>query len=58
MVITHNLSTKPDRIRTTPGRMRDIADASPNELSYDNNVHGDFYFADNKKEFSYIGKMP
>lgn len=58
MIITHNISTKPDRIQTTVGLMRDIAEASPNELSYDNNVNGDFYFADNEKEFSYLGKLP
>ena len=34
----------------------DMDSASPSQLNYDTNIHGDFYFDDNNKEISYLGK--
>lgn len=56
VVITHNVSTKPDKVQVISGKLRNISEASPNMLNYDNNAHGDFYFGDNDKELSYLGK--
>ena len=35
----------------------DMDSASPSQLNYDTNIHGDFYFDDNNKEISYLGKI-
>ncbi|XP_067950538.1 fibrocystin-L-like [Watersipora subatra] len=53
VIITHNVITKPDRVRVQE-ELRDIADASSNKLNTDSSYHGDFYFNDNDKELSYM----
>lgn len=56
VVITHNVSSKPDRVYTSKGRMREISETKGGALSYETNVHGDFFFDENVKELSYLGK--
>ena len=58
IVITHNVSKRPDRIRVkASGDYLDPDnDAEQHVLSYLENSHGDFYFDENKLELSYLGK--
>ncbi|XP_067950541.1 fibrocystin-L-like [Watersipora subatra] len=53
VIITHNVSTRPDRVRVQ-GELRDIADASQNKLNTESSYHGEFYFNSNDKELSYM----
>ena len=56
VVLVHNMTSKPDRFQSIAGRVMDMDSASPSQLNYDTNIHGDFYFDDNNKEISYLGK--
>ena len=51
------MTSKPDRFQSIAGRVMDMDSASPSQLNYDTNIHGDFYFDDNNKEISYLGKI-
>lgn len=50
------MTAKPDRFQVIPGQINEMTDASPNQLNYDNNVHGDFFFDDNNKEISFLSE--
>lgn len=56
VVITHNVSSRPDQVYTIPRVMKKIEQATPAQLAYNLNIHGDFYFNGNDKELSYLGR--
>ncbi|XP_035687262.1 fibrocystin-L-like [Branchiostoma floridae] len=51
VIVSHNLTQSPDKFAIIPG---DDRDPSPNPLTYEDNEHGDYYFDDSTRTFSYL----